>query len=152
LPVLNTMSHRRKKSGEKRPGPWQGLFNYLTRCEFIVQKILIWCQLGLFRIVISLKQSKRGRFFENHQQNFCSKKVLFEILHFYSSSVGHSQTTPSVLMSKKFLTRFFNFCLGAEIQSKNCQNFINDSQLSSSFFNNSHNIEARKLILCMNTT
>jgi len=55
----------------------------------------------------------------------------------------------SHINAKKIATRFLNFCFGAGIWSKNCKNFINESQLWSSFSNRSHNIKARELIFCM---
>jgi len=86
-----------------------------------------------------------------------SLKGLWEILHLYSTPFCHPLSPPSVLklkswnfpnkllivMPKKFLTRFFYFCLWAEIWSKWKLNLL-------FFFNRFHNIKARELIICLN--
>jgi len=72
---------------------------------------------------------------------------IFEILHFYSTSVHHPLSPPLVLKPKKSQNRFLNVCLGAEIGSKKLPKFYYDF---SSSFNTSHNINTKELIFCMN--
>jgi len=122
------------------------------------------------KLQIDLKKSnsfgKKLNYSSNEKEGILAKiidknlfqKRLFEILHFYSTSVCHPQAPSSVLklegwnfahillifMPKRFQADF-EFLLEAEIWLKNCQNFINDSQLLSSFFNSSDNINADTL-------
>jgi len=123
-----------------------------------------WLYIPWLPKFLSLSSEAREGVWQKSFLKFLFHKGLFENLHFYSTSVCHSQTTTSVLnlegwnfayrllifMPKKIATKFLNFCLEAVKGLKNCQNFI-ESQLSYYFFKSSHKMKARELIFCMDT-